>query len=168
MAKEDTLLDKCVREALRLGFGPHVQHFADYAREKCGSLEAYFRVYEAPPKKQYSSASQEQVVFAILDERKERIRRRKVKPCKRCGRSVPPDSVYASFCSVDCFRRWDRDRQRTARRKAATINSPARPCEWCGKTIPAGTHPAKRFCCADCRRQATNARYRESGKYKKS
>lgn len=164
MANDDTLLDKCVREALRLGFGPHVQHFADYARAQCGSLEAYFQKFKAPPKKNYVSRQMDVVSSVQVSHE---LRPRRVRPpqvCRWCGCSVPPESQYVYYCGISCYRKADRHRHKEDRKAARMARNPARPCDWCGKLLPAGTSLKKRYCCEECRIEARRERDRKKVK----
>ena len=168
MKRDDTLLDKCVREALRLGFGPHVQHFAEYARAQCGSLEAYFQKFNAPPRKNYVSrtidyASSVQITHQVAHESRPR-RVRSLQVCRWCGRSVPPESPYVYYCCTNCYQKADRDRHKEARKAARLARNPARPCDWCGKLLPAGTSLKKRYCCEECRVEARRERDRKKVK----
>lgn len=148
MKNKDTLLDKCVREALRLGYSVHVQHFTAMAEEKYGSIEKYFEANPAPPPKKYSSLRPFEIV-SLKD-----LRNRPIRRCRQCGKLVPLSSAYRYFDRAECYKKWDAERQRMRTREKSILLRPARPCPQCGKMLPAGTSGRKTYCSASCREKA--------------
>lgn len=154
MKEKDTLLDKCVREALRLGYGVNVQRFTAMAEAKYGSIERYFQYNPAPPPRAYSS--RRSCEMPDLPQKPPKPPRK----CRICGKPVPHSSAHRYFDCEECFLKWDAERQRMRTQRRRGLRNPPRPCLWCGTMMPAGTTKSKKYCCPSCKEKAKTARLR--------
>jgi hypothetical protein len=81
--------------------------------------------------------------------------------CENCGGQMPATAGgKARTCSRLCGVAWQ-NAKRTAKRRAEWLASNP-TCERCSKPIPETRRAGVKFCSAECKRNATSARWREN------